>query len=161
MNAVLEKPARKARMSKAAPAPMASEPVATEERAPDVITVTPSAVPSKQLSQKLLKKLYWEAFVCMDNAYSVLSHYAAHVDDTTVLALRDLLEMYLTKARPRCDDDGDQQDHLFNLFADLSKIHALVGPSATNNDDGVLHGVDQLLTCAMRIADEDAGVLDD
>lgn len=160
MNAVLEKPARKSRAAKAMAAPVALEPVATEELAADVGTITSSAVTPKQFSQELLKKLYWEAFVCMTNAFSVLLHYAQHVDDTAVLAMKDLLEVYLAEAEPRPDEHGDVQDYLSDLSADLSKILALVDAHAMSNHDNVMHGVSELLGTARRIADGDKGVLD-
>lgn len=160
MNAVLEKPARKTRTAKTVAAPVVQEPVATVDRIAHAVPATPPSDPPKKFSQEILKRLYWEAFVCMTNAFSVLLHYAEHADDSAVFAMRDLLEVYLSEAEPRFDKDEDVQNDLSDISVDLSKILALVDAHAIGNDDNVMHGVSELLSTARRIADGDKGVLD-
>ena len=106
--------------------------------------------------------MYWRAYVFMDCASSVLFHYAEHADDSAVFAMRDLLDVYLKEAKRRFDNEklgdlvsGDMPD----LSCDLDRVIALIGSYATNTDDGVLHGVEHLLSSAKRIADGDEGVL--
>lgn len=160
MNAVLEKPARKIRAPKAAPAPEAKAPETTVEPAVNALLAVAPKVAPKQFSKEQLKKLYWEAFGCMTNAFSVLLHYAEHAEDSAVFAIRDLLEVYLAEAEPRVEDDGNVEDYLFDMSADLSKTLALVEAFAISNDDTMMHGIADLLSCAQRIADGDKGVLD-
>lgn len=122
-----------------------------------------AAIRHSRFTEEQLKELYWRAYVFMDCASSVLFHYAEHADDSAVFAMRDLLDVYLNEAKRRFDEEdiGDLvSGSLTDLSCDLSHILALTGPYATNTDDGVLHGVDYLLSSAKRIADGDEGVLD-
>lgn len=121
-----------------------------------------AAISHKRFTEEQLKELYWRAYVFMDCASSVLFHYAEHADDSAVFAMRDLLDVYLKEAKRRFDDEklgdlvsGDMPD----LSCDLDRVIALIGSYATNTDDGVLHGVEHLLSSAKRIADGDEGVL--
>jgi len=160
MNAVLEKPARKIRAPKAAPAPEVNARAASVEQTLNLAAAVAPEVASKQFSKEQLKKLHWEAFGCMTNAFSVLLHYAQHAEDSAVFAMRDLLEVYLAEAEPSFNKDGDVHDHLSDISVDLSKILALVDAHAMSNDDTVMHGIADLLSCAQRIAGGDKGVLD-
>lgn len=125
----------------------------------------PSTAPvmsHKHLTQEQLKELYQQAYVHLECANEVLIHYAKNADDGAIFALRDLLDVYLEQAKDRLSNEevgslssGDLPD----LSCDLARILALLGPYATLNNDGVLHGVDHLLSSAKRIVDGDLGVL--
>ena len=132
-------------------------------------TRTPAPAPSTEpvhsrmhFTQEQLKELYQQAYVHIECANEVLIHYAKNADDGAIFALRDLLDVYLEQAKDRLSNEevgslssGDLPD----LSCDLARILALLGPHATLNDDGVLHGVDHLLSSAKRIVDGDLGVL--
>lgn len=159
MNAVLEKPPTKSRAPKAAPVSAVKAREATVEPAVSALLAVAPKAASKQFSKEQLKKLHWEAFGCMTNAFSVLLHYAEHAEDSAISAIRDLLEVYLAEAEPRVEEDGNVEDYLTDMSTDLAKTLALVEAFAVSNDDTVMHGIADLLYCAQRIADGDKGVL--
>lgn len=120
------------------------------------------AISHKQFTEEQLKELYQQTYNHMECAYEVLIHYAQNADDDAIFALRDLLDVYLEQAKDRLSNEevgslssGDLPD----LSCDLARMLALLSPHATLNDDGVLHGVDYLLSSAKRIVDGDLGVL--
>ncbi|MEG0922688.1 MAG: hypothetical protein RSG22_14935 [Comamonas sp.] len=118
---------------------------------------------AKEFSEEQYNELYWQAYVYMDSARSVLFQYAEHASSEEVLALRDLLDMYCSTAHATFEakDAGNlSSGPLPNLSADLSKIiHLFYAVNDDGRDDGVLHGVNYLLKSAKRITDGDEGVL--
>ncbi|MEJ5128181.1 hypothetical protein WH367_19230 [Comamonas sp. MYb21] len=123
---------------------------------------SPTPLDGKQFSQEQLKELFWQAHLHMDCARHVLNHYADEAGEDVIFAFRDLLNAYLSETEARLDRDevgtltkGDLPD----ASTSICKLLTLTVPYATEHDDGVLHGVNYLLTSAKRITDGDLGVL--